>query len=166
MNSVVSFIPLYTVDKFGVSKEAAAAFISIFYVTGLWTAPLAGYFSDRVGTVRMILAICFVAGPTIFLLGVAPHQILFGALVLFLGMITYARMPVSESYVVGQTSENNRSTILGVYYFSSMEGSGVLAPVIGYLIDRMGFFSAFSICGLAVFMVTLVCSVWLLGRRG
>lgn len=165
MNSVVSFIPLYVVDRFGVSKEAAAAFISILYMAGLWTGPLAGYFSDRVGTVPLILAVCFIAGPIIFLLGVAPHEIVFVALMLILGMITYVRMPVSESYIVGQTSARNRSTILGIYYFSSMEGSGVLAPVIGYIIDRMGFLSAFSIAGVAIFVATLASSIWLWGRR-
>jgi len=74
-------------------------------------------------------------------------------------------MPASEAYVVGQTSERNRSTILGIYYFSGMEGGGVLTPVIGYLIDRFGFYASFTIAGASLVVVTLVCSIWLWGSR-
>ncbi|MBN1102312.1 MAG: MFS transporter [Deltaproteobacteria bacterium] len=165
MFSVLSFTPLYIVDRFSASEETAAAFIAIYYVTGLWTGPLAGHFSDRWGAVPLILAVCFVAGPIIFLFGVVPYKVVLGVLMLLLGMVSYVRMPVSEVYIVGQTSAHNRSMILGIYYFSSMEGGGVLAPLIGYLIDRMGFFSAFSISGVFIFVTTMVCSIWLWGRR-
>ena len=46
-----------------------------------------------------------------------------------IGIIIYIRMPVSESYVIKKASPRNRSTILGIYYFSSMEGGGILTPV-------------------------------------
>jgi hypothetical protein len=41
----------------------------------------------------------------------------------------------------------------------------MLTPVVGYLIDHFGFYSTFSIGGLAVLVVTLVCSFWLVGKR-
>jgi sugar phosphate permease len=80
-------------------------------------------------------------------------------------MIIYVRMPVSEAYIVGQISEQNRSTILGIYYFSVMEGGGVLTPVMGYLIDHLGFHSSFTIAGASLVALTLVCSIWLWGSR-
>jgi sugar phosphate permease len=100
-----------------------------------------------------------------FLLNVTPYGVAFAVLLMALGMVTYVRMPVSEAYIVGQTSARNRSTVLGIYYFGSMEGSGVLAPVVGFLIDKFGFHTAFSVSGIAVLLVVAICSIWLWGRR-
>ena len=80
-------------------------------------------------------------------------------------MTIYLRMPVVEAYVVTNASERHRSTVLGLYYFSAMEGSGVLTPVMGYSIDHFGFFLCFTIAGAVILAVTLVCSVFLWGSR-
>ncbi len=165
MFTTISFIPLFMVDHFGIGKETAAASIALIYSSGLWASPLGGYLSDRLGRVRVVLAVCFIAGPVIYLLSLAPYGWGIGALLVTIGVIIYVRIPVSEAYIVGQTSERNRSTILGIYYFSSMEGSGVLTPVMGYLIDRLGFYPSFTIAGAALVVVTLVCSIWLWGSR-
>ena len=73
-------------------------------------------------------------------------------------------MPVSEAYIVGRVSDRHRSTVLGIYFFGNMEGGGVLTPIMGYLIDRLGFSASFTIGGAAVVAVALVCSVLL--RKG
>jgi len=70
-------------------------------------------------------------------------------------------MPVSESYIISQTPEHRRSTILGIYYFGGMEGMGMLTPVIGYLIDNFGFHIAFTIAGATIALVSLICSIFL-----
>ncbi|MFC1904736.1 MFS transporter [Chloroflexota bacterium] len=163
--STISFIPLFLVDNFGVSRETAAALIAIIYSSGLWAGPLGGHLSDRWGRVPMILTTCFIAGPIIYLLTLIPY--IWGIIIVLasIGMIQYVRMPVSQAYIIGQTSERNRSTILGIYFFSGNEGGGVLTPVLGYLIDRFGFHSSFTMAGIALVAVTLVCSVWLRGSR-
>jgi MFS family permease len=74
-------------------------------------------------------------------------------------------MPVSEAYIIEQTQEGNRSLILGIYFFSSSEGGGLLTPVIGSLIDHFGFDRSFSTAGAAVLLVTFLCSFWLRGNR-
>ena len=163
--STISFIPLFLVDHFGVGKETAVALIALIYSAGLWAAPLSGYLSDRLGRVPMILAACFIAGPVIYLLNLAPYGWGIGALLVTIGMIMYVYSPTAEAYIVGQTSERNRSTILGIYFFSSMEGGGILTPVLGYLIDHLGFYLSFTIAGAALLAVTLVCSIWLWGSR-
>jgi len=164
--SVISFIPLFLVDHFGTSEQTAAAFIAVIYSAGLWAAPLGGYLSDRLGRVPVILAVGFIAGPVIYLLNLVPYGWGFGAVLVLIGMLLYVRMPVSEAYIIGQTSERNRSTILGIYYFSGMEGGGVLTPVVGYLIDQLGFHASFTIAAASLVVVTLVCSIWLWGCMG
>jgi sugar phosphate permease len=85
-----------------------------------------------------------------------------GALMLIIGMFTYFRMPITESYIIQNTFEKNRSMILGIYFFSAMEGSGVLTPLVGYAIDHIGFSSTYTIAAVSIFLVTLCC--WLILR--
>ena len=163
--SVVAMIPLYMVDHFGVAKEKAAALIALVYSSGLWAGPVGGHLSDRMGRVTVVVAVCFIAAPVIYLLNVAPYPWGTGALLVALGIVIYVRMPVSEAYIVGVAPERHRSMILGILYFSSMEGSGILTLVVGNLVDRFGFHSAFTMAAVAVVAVTLVCSIWLWGNR-
>lgn len=166
--SVITFIPLFMVDHFGIREETAAAFIAIIYSAGFWAGPLGGYLSDRLGRVPVILVVCLITGPIIYLLNLVPYGFYgmgIGAVLLAIGMTMYLRMPVTEAYIVGQTLGHHRSTIFGVYYLLNMEGGGVLAPVMGSIIDRLGFYSSFTIAGIAVLAVTLVCAVFLWGSR-
>ncbi len=74
-------------------------------------------------------------------------------------------MPASESYIIGQAPERHRSMVYSIYYFAGMEGSAILTPVMGFFIDRFGFYSSFTIAGIAVVAVTLICSVFLWGKQ-
>ena len=163
--STIAFIPLFLVDHFGVSEGTAAAFLSIIFSAGLWASPLGGYLSDRLGKVRVTLAASLIAGPAIYLLNLAPYSLGIGALLLTIGAAMYIRMPASEAYIIDQVPEHRRSTIYGIYYFVGMEAGGLLTPVMGILIDRFGFYSSFTIAGIAVVAVTLVCSMFLRNRR-
>lgn len=163
--STIAFIPLFMVDHFGVSEGTAAAFLSIIYSAGLWVSPLGGYLSDRLGRVPVMLSVCLITGPVIYLLNLASYSLGIGALLLILGIVIYVRMPASESYILGQAPERHRSTIYAIYYSAGVEGAAILTPVMGFLIDRFGFYSSFTIAGIAVVAMTLICSVFLWGRR-
>ena len=165
VNSTVSFIPLFIVDHFGgVNNEAAAAMLSLFYLGGLWAGPLGGYLSDRLGSVPVIVAAGFIAGLTIYLQNVVPLGTAFSAVLIILGTAMNLSMPAVESYIIGHTLERKRSTVLGIYYLGS-RGGPAIAPLIGYLIDRYGFYTGFSVVGAAMAAVTLVCAILLRGSR-
>jgi len=161
--SVIPFVPLYIVDHFGVSEQTAASYLAIIFSAGFWAGPLGGYLSDRLGRVSLILVACLIVGFVIYLLNLAPYGLGIGALLLILGTALYIRMPVSESYIMGQTAERHRSTIYGIYYFSMQEAGAVFAPVLGILIDNFGFHFSFTIASVAVVAVTIICSVFLWG---
>lgn len=165
ISSIIAFIPLFMVDDFGVSKETAAAFLAIIYSAGLWAAPLGGILSDRIGSVRMILAMSFLLGPFIYMLNLVPYGIGFGAVLLVIGMILMMRMPIAEAFIVSHSPAHLRSTILGIYFFSAIEGGGVLTPAIGYLIDQFGFFTSFTIAGASMVTVSFICFLFLKDSR-
>jgi MFS family permease len=163
--STITFIPLFMVDHFGVGEEVAAAFLSIIYFAGLWASPLGGYLSDRLGRIPVILAVCLITGPAIYLLNLASYSLGIGSILLIIGIVMYIRMPTSEAYIIEQTPKHRRSTIYGIYYFAGMEGGGILTPMMGAFIDRFGFYPSFTTAGIAVVAMTLICSVFLWGRR-
>ncbi len=163
--STISFIPLFMVDHFGVSEEAAAAMLALVYSGGLWAGPLGGYLSDRIGRVPVMVVTCLIAGPVVYLLSLVPFGWGIFAVLIGVGVVMQIPSPVSEAYLVSQTSERKRSTVLGIYFFGSRGGPGVIAPVIGYLIDRFGFYTSFTIVGATLLVVTLGCSIFLWGSR-
>ncbi len=163
--AVLSFIPLYLVDVYGFAEHSAAAAVALYYSTGLWASVAGGYLSDRIGRVRVVVLFGLLAGPALAILDLPGSSVVVMALLLFLGAGMYARAPASESYVIGHTPRQKRSTILGLYYFGSMEGSGVLAPVVGLLIDNFGFRTAFLVSGTMLLLIAGLCAVILRGSR-
>jgi MFS family permease len=163
--STISFVPLFLVDHFLIPKATAAALIAIIYSAGLWVGPIGGYLSDRWGRVPVILTVCTITGPLIYLLNLAPYRWGIVVLLVVMGITIYVRMPVAEAYIVGQTSQRRRSTVLGIYFFGNMEGGGVLTLIMGYLIDQYGFSASFTLAGAVALAVTLVCSVLLWSSR-
>lgn len=73
ISSIIAFIPLFMVDDFGGSKKTAAAFLASIYSAGLGAAPPVGTLSDRIGSVRIILAMSFLLGPFIYMLNIRDY---------------------------------------------------------------------------------------------
>ena len=173
--SLIGFIPLYLVDHFGTSERAAASMLSIIWSAGLWAGPLGGYLSDRLGREPIILATNALIGIVIYLMTIVPFSLgisgLFsinglgiGTLLFFMGICSFVRMPVSEAFIMDQTSVHRRSTIYGLYYFAMQQSGGIFAPIVGMVVDRYSFGSCFTIAGVIIVVVTVICSFFLLEK--
>jgi MFS family permease len=163
--SAMYFVPLLVVDKFLSAAWIAAAVLSLGHIAGLVAGPLGGHISDRVGKVPVMLVVSLASGPLVYLLSLGTHWWLLPFVLLAMGACMYVAMPVTESYVISNISTHNRSTIIGVYYFASRGGPAILLPIIGNLIDRFSFSVAFSTIGVALFVITLICSLMLWGTK-
>ena len=159
--SVIAFIPLFLIDRFGLDLKKAGAFLSVYYSAGLWASLLGGILSDRLGGVRVVFTACFLSAPIFFFFNQALSFPAFIFLLFLLGITNYVRTPVSESYIVSQSARRHRSTLLGIYFFSNMEGGGILTPLMGFLIDRHGFYFSFSTAGVLLVAVSVICLIWL-----
>ncbi len=163
--SSLSFIPLYVVDHFNGSEEAAAALLSVAHSAGIWAGPLAGTLSDRMGKIPIILFTGILSGPLIYLLNYVSLGVGITAVLLLLGMMQYMSMPVTEAYFISHSPKRGRSTVLGAYYFASRGGPGLLAPVMGYLIDRYSFSTAYLFTGAVMGFIGVACTVIILSRK-
>jgi MFS family permease len=170
--SIMGFVPLYVVRHFGVGEQTAASLLSIAFSAGLWAGPLGGYLSDRIGRVPIIVATGLVSGILVYLLKLVPYGVTIGsvglgigAMLFFMGVNSFMLMPVSEAYIMGQTSARRRSMVYGIYYFAMQQAGGIFAPIIGVLVDRYGFHTTFVIAGVTTVVVTLICSAFLWGSK-
>jgi FSR family fosmidomycin resistance protein-like MFS transporter len=163
--SVISYIPLFAVDSLQASEETGAFLFSLFHFAGLWGGPLGGYLSDRLGKVPVMLTASLIAGPAIYLLTLASLGWSIWLVLLLLGACMYMAMPVTEAYIITHAPPRRRSTILGVYYFASRGGMGLIAPLVGYLADNYGFATSFTTMGAALLAIVIVCTVLLWGSR-
>ncbi len=152
--STIPFIPLYLVDVRGIDDRLAAGFISVIFGAGFFAAPLGGWLSDVFGRVRVMIAIGLLSAPLLALITVAPFPVVMFILLLAIGTLMFTRMPTAEAHIAAEVSERHRTTVLGIYFFSGMEGSALLTPVLGSAIDRWGFEKALP--GLAAALAAVV----------
>lgn len=163
--SALQFVPLYAVDVLGASEEWGGALLSIAFFGGLWGGPLGGFLSDRLGRIPVIIAVGLVVGPAIYLLNHMSLGLGLYAVLLLMGTAMHVGMPVVEAYIISHVSPQKRSTVLGIYYMGS-RGGPAITFLLGYLIDTYQFYITFSGVAATMFIVTLVCTVLLWGKRG
>lgn len=165
LQSVSAYLSLYAVDNLGVSEAAAAMLMAITPAVGFIAAPVGGYLSDRFGSITVLLIISFLTIPFIYLLGMASNITILIVIMVAIGSFSTMRTPTSLSYITGNTPERRRATILGIYFFAGTEASGLFTPVVGNLIDRIGFRSTFTIASAVMGIVVVVCSLFLWRNR-
>lgn len=161
LQSVSGYLSLYAVDKLGVSQSVAALLMAVTPALGIFAAPFGGYLSDRFGGVPVMIIVSFVTVPLIYLLGVISTVPAFIAVMVAQGLASNARMPTSESYIIGNIPEKRRSTILGLYFFAGAEISGLATPFVGKLIDSRGFEDTFTITAAVAGAITIACTIFI-----
>lgn len=167
LQSVAAYLSLYAVDHLGVAQSTAALLMAVTPAVGLFAAPLGGYLSDRFGGIPVLIAVSFLTIPLIFVLGIVASVMALISILVAIGLVNNTRMPTSEAYIVGNIPEQRRATILGLYFFAGSEIAGLMTPVMGNLIDRLGFQTSFTIASIIVAAITVVCSIflWVSRRR-
>jgi len=155
--SVNAFLTLYMVDNLGATDSQAAMLMSIMYIPGLVGGTiLGGWISDRIGTVKVIVATSIISGLIIFGIRSATMGFGFYTILVIMGLNMAIRMPVTEVFIMSQTPAKNRSTIYGAYYFTMQYTGAIFAPIMGWLLeekytfDQMFLFSAIAVTAISV----------------
>ena len=145
---VRSYLPLYMVDRHGISPQLAGLVISLIAGSGIIGAPLGGALSDRFGRKKVILFSLSLSGPLLLAITRSPYGIPLLVLLLLYGMTMSVRMPSMLSLIADVVPVGRRTTVLGIYYLIGEEIAGITTPLIGHLIDIYGINLTFT--GVAV----------------
>jgi MFS family permease len=164
LGTVMTFFSLYLIDNFGVTKQTAVFVMAISSFAGIWAGPVGGWISDRIGRLPLIIATSFVGGLIIFFIRWIPFGPILFAVLLISGINMYVGSPVSEAFIMGQTSAKNRSLIYGIFYAVGLMGS-LFLPLVGSFTENYGYQQTFMIAGIASMVVTLIGSSVLLANR-
>jgi len=163
--AVMSFIPLFLVDHFGMSPASAALVIAIVYFTGIFANPVSGFLSDRLGRIPLLLTASLALLPVLFFMNSVPQGWGVNLLLVSIGIIIAMTQTSSESHIVGNMAEKNCSSVLGIYYFTNMAGAGILIPLLGALIDARGLRFSLTIIAIVLMAAVLAYCLWLINRR-
>lgn len=154
--SILPFLTLYMTDELGASNATAGGLMSIVFSSGLWAGPVGGYISDKIGSIKVIIATGILSGVLIYalkLVELGPSLYI----VLFIhGLNMAMRMPVTEVFIMSQAPGKHRSKIFGVYY-STMQYTGAIFVLPGgYLLERFGFDTMFTWASVGVAAVAVI----------
>jgi MFS family permease len=155
LGMVMVFFSLYLVDNFHIAKQTAVFVVAISSFAGIWAGPVGGWISDRIGRLPLIILTSLISGLIIFVVRWIPYGPGLFALLLISGINMYMGAPVSEAFIMGQTSPKNRSFIYGIYYSVGLLGA-LFTPLIGSLTSSQGYQQTFMIAGAISMVVTIV----------
>jgi MFS family permease len=160
--SVNAFLALYMTDILKTTDSEAAMLMSIMFLPGIIGGTVVGgWISDRIGTIRIIIATGILSGLIIFALRAATLGFGFYAVLFAMGLIMAIRMPVTEVFIMSQTPSKHRSTIYGVYYFTMQYTGAIFAPVMGWAIEKYTFDTMFTFSAIVVTVVSVVTSFFI-----
>jgi predicted MFS family arabinose efflux permease len=165
ITAVMSFIPLFLVDHFGMSHASAALVIAIVYFTGIFANPAAGFLSDRFGRIPLLVTASIGLLPLLLFMSSMPQGWGVNLVLVAIGIIIAMTQTSSESHIVGNVAEKNCSSVLGVYYFTNMTGAGVITALLGVLIDANGLHFSLTLLATVLAAVTIAYCLWLISRR-
>jgi len=159
--SISAFLTLYMVDELGASKELAAMLLSVVFSSGLWAGPVGGYISDRIGSVKIIVFTGIISGLLIFALKSVSLGFGLYAVLWAMGFIRAVRFPVTEVFIMSQTTAKHRSTVYGIYYSTMQYTGAIFAPIMGAFLDKYGFGVMLTFSATVVTAVGIITSLFI-----
>ena len=159
--TVNSFLPVYIKEGLGASNEVSAMSLSIIFSSGLWAGPIGGWISDRIGATKVVIVTGILGGLVIFALKEASLGWGLWVVLWVMGVIQAVRFPVTEVFIMSQSTAKNRSTIYGIYYSTMQYTGAIFAPIMGGLIDRYGYATMFTFAAWAVTAVAIVTALFI-----
>ena len=66
---------------------------------------------------------------------------------------------------MNETSEQGRSTVLGIYYTAGRAFPGLISPLVGFITDKYGLTTSYTAIAATVAALTVICSLFLWNRK-
>lgn len=155
---VEALFTLYGIKYLGIKESTAAFLLSFFSLTFLLFAIPSGFIATKIGRRKTIMT--GISGMlVIFMLITFFKNTIYLAVLLAIGGIFWALINInSYPMVVEMTSENKIGAYTGLYYFFSSLAAIIGPPLLGFIIDFVGYGSLFliSVSFLLLALITMM----------
>ncbi|MFC2022259.1 MFS transporter [Chloroflexota bacterium] len=153
--SALAFLPLYLVGKHSIDPAYAAMLLSVIRSGGIAGSLLGGWLSDRWGRKNAIFLALVATGPLLYLTTKLPfNPVLVVAFIIFC-MVMLMRQAAIQPLLMDSTPPEFRSTVFGLYFGLSMEGSSLTQPLAGHFMDVFGIVDVFHVIALISIALSL-----------
>jgi NNP family nitrate/nitrite transporter-like MFS transporter len=161
---LASFLSVYFRDQFGLSKVAAGTFATACVIAGSFLRPVGGHLADRIGGMRLLLALYILIGACMLGLSTVPvFEASMGLMLVTLGLLGMGNGSVFQ--VVPQRFPKEIGVLTGIVGAAGGLGGFFLPTVLGGVKELLGSFGyGFLFFGLGSFAcaaaVAAVMRIW------
>lgn len=160
---LVAFLPLYLTREIHLSATQLGIYISSLTVASFFSAPLAGWLSDRIGRGPVLITGLFAGAACVLLLTLAPIGLPFQMTLFAIGVFLYSIRPVIFAAAFDVTPRELGGSLVGLLFTANFACSTLAASLAGWVADVWSisvifYFGAISLIGGAILTI-LVLSV-------
>ena len=141
---VMSFASLFLTDVHHLSAEAGSMWVSIIRLGGLGGNVIGGWLTDRWGRRNTIFLTLSIFGLVVLLLARLPFGFALGAAFILFGCLMNMRETTMQTLLMDNSPPRLRATIIGIYFSFGQQGSSIIQPLAGDLMDATGIQGVFN----------------------
>jgi len=156
---VAPFVLLYLSGPLGFDETTVAALYTALLLGAIVGPIVAGYLSDRLGRVTVLLGYYVVSGLGIIAFVAAGSNLaLLGLLFMPFGMAIFSESPILQALLADRTPPSQRASAYSLYFTLTFGVGALWALIIGVIIDRIGFEAGFLTMAVTYFAAALIIS--------
>ena len=152
----MAFAPMYLVDKYNMAPAYAAMWMGIIRSGGIFGSLAGGWLSDKWTRHNTIILILVVTGPILYLLTILPFSTFVMIVWVIFGTVAHMRSTTVQPFLMDNTPPHLMATVFGIYFGLSREGTSVLQPIAGHLMDIFGIVEVFQFIALISVVLSLI----------
>ena len=159
-NGVLFTMPLYLVMNIGVSPAIIGASLFSMQLGGLFSGPIAGILSDKVGRKPVALSGLLLSFLLIPLLTISENSLFLIFLCGMIGFAIYSGRPVVQSWALDIASEKTSGSVISLLFMAQVGFAAVFSLIGGIVADIYGlkiiFYILSAICMTATIIVFFI----------
>jgi MFS family permease len=156
---IMSFTSLFLIDVHNLTAAAGSVWITIIRFGGLAGNLLGGWLTDKWGRRNTIFLTLMLYGPAVFLMVILPYGVALGAAYVLFGWLMAMRETTMQTLLMDNSPAEVRATVIGIYFSFGQQGSSIIQPIAGNIMDTIGIHGVFvgiSYVSVALSLITLV----------
>ena len=154
--SILAFFPIYIKETLDYSAFVLGVYLALLYVMGIFSQPVMGVLSDRIGR-KVILVPSFLSMGVLYVaIVVSSDGVWLGLVIGALGMFFYPILNITQTAIMDVAPKGVQASTMGVMGLFAQPFLLVSPVVAGYLVTKIGIMSAFWYAAVTAFLAALI----------